>query len=106
MSIPATMAFLAVDQDNRLRLEVEILDQYQLPLPMRVILRQRSFRVISCRPEMIRDGNAMTATGDFASIVRLEGVQKYFGAVHALRDIGLSIGRNEIVGLIGDNGAG
>jgi simple sugar transport system ATP-binding protein len=46
------------------------------------------------------------ASSDFTSIVRLEGVQKYFGAVHALRDINLAIGRNEIVGLIGDNGAG
>ena len=46
------------------------------------------------------------AGGDFASIVRLEGVQKYFGAVHALCDIDIAIGRNEIVGLIGDNGAG
>jgi len=44
--------------------------------------------------------------GEFASIVRLEGVHKYFGAVHALRDINIAIGRNEIVGLIGDNGAG
>jgi simple sugar transport system ATP-binding protein len=42
----------------------------------------------------------------FQSIVRLEHVQKYFGAVHALRDINVTIGRNEIVGLIGDNGAG
>ena len=40
------------------------------------------------------------------AIVRLEGVQKFFGAVQALRDITLTIGRNEIVGLIGDNGAG
>lgn len=46
------------------------------------------------------------AQADFASIMRLEGVQKYFGAVHALRDIDIAITRNEIVGLIGDNGAG
>jgi simple sugar transport system ATP-binding protein len=43
---------------------------------------------------------------DFTSIVRLDGVQKYFGAIHALRDISLAVGRNETVGLIGDNGAG
>ena len=42
----------------------------------------------------------------YRHIVRLEGVQKYFGAIQGLRDINLSIGRNEIVGLIGDNGAG
>jgi simple sugar transport system ATP-binding protein len=43
---------------------------------------------------------------DYRSIIRLEGVQKYFGAVRALKDISIAIGRNEIVGLIGDNGAG
>ena len=37
------------------------------------------------------------AAGGFADIVRLEGVQKLFGAVHALRNIDLRIGRNEIV---------
>ena len=43
---------------------------------------------------------------DFASIVRLERVQKFFGPIQALRDINIAVGRNEIVGLIGDNGAG
>jgi simple sugar transport system ATP-binding protein len=42
----------------------------------------------------------------FKDIVRLEAVQKYFGAVHALRNINMAVGRNEILGLIGDNGAG
>ncbi len=46
------------------------------------------------------------AAADYRHIVRLEGVQKWFGAVHGLRDIDLAIGSNEIVGLVGDNGAG
>ena len=55
---------------------------------------------------MIDGDDQMTSPVDFSDIVRLEGVQKYFGAIHALRDINLRVGRNEIVGLIGDNGAG
>jgi simple sugar transport system ATP-binding protein len=43
---------------------------------------------------------------EYTSIVRLEAVQKYFGAIHALRDINIAVGHNETVGLIGDNGAG
>jgi simple sugar transport system ATP-binding protein len=49
---------------------------------------------------------AAAAEPAFDSIVRLESVQKFFGPVQALRDINITIGKNEIVGLIGDNGAG
>ncbi len=41
---------------------------------------------------------------DFA--LRMVNIEKYFGAVHALQNINLDVGRNEIIGLIGDNGAG
>ena len=39
-------------------------------------------------------------------LVRMEHISKYFGRVQALNDVTLSVGRNEIVGLLGDNGAG
>ncbi len=38
--------------------------------------------------------------------LRMIGIEKYFGLVCALKNINLDVGRNEIVGLIGDNGAG
>jgi simple sugar transport system ATP-binding protein len=56
--------------------------------------------------DAVAEAKAAATAADFESIVRLEHVEMYFGAVHALRDISVSIGRNEIVGLIGDNGAG
>nr|WP_164983818.1 amino acid ABC transporter ATP-binding protein [Cellulomonas endophytica] len=36
----------------------------------------------------------------------MSGVQKHFGALHVLRDIDLSIGRGEVVVLIGPSGSG
>ena len=39
-------------------------------------------------------------------LVEMRHIQKFYGPVHALRDVNLSIRRGEIVGLLGDNGAG
>jgi ribose transport system ATP-binding protein len=45
---------------------------------------------------------AMTA----APLVRMAGIRKSFGAVHALRGVDFSVDAGEVVGLIGANGAG
>ncbi|MGE0004675.1 MAG: ATP-binding cassette domain-containing protein [Parvibaculaceae bacterium] len=39
-------------------------------------------------------------------LVRMEGIDKFYGRVHALRGVSLRIRRGEVVGLLGDNGAG
>jgi len=39
-------------------------------------------------------------------LFELRNVSKHFGAIHAVDDIDLSVGRGEVVGLMGDNGAG
>jgi simple sugar transport system ATP-binding protein len=38
--------------------------------------------------------------------LRLEGVSKHFGAIHALDDVSLTVQPGEVLGLMGDNGAG
>ncbi len=42
----------------------------------------------------------------FESILEVRNVSKSFGAVTALTDVSFSVGKEEIIGLVGDNGAG
>jgi simple sugar transport system ATP-binding protein len=39
-------------------------------------------------------------------LIRMENINKFYGRVHALRDVSLKVDRGEVVGLLGDNGAG
>ncbi len=41
-----------------------------------------------------------------AAVLALQGVNKSFPGVHALKDVSIDVRRGEIVGLIGENGAG
>lgn len=45
-------------------------------------------------------------TADVRAIVRLDGVEKYFGAVQALGGVDFDVRAGECVGLVGHNGAG
>ena len=38
--------------------------------------------------------------------LRMANIEMWFGSVHALRNINFEVGQTEVVGLIGDNGAG
>jgi simple sugar transport system ATP-binding protein len=48
----------------------------------------------------------MQADDSTTELVRMTNIDKHYGKVVSLKNVNLSIGRNEIVGLIGDNGAG
>jgi ABC-type polar amino acid transport system, ATPase component len=48
----------------------------------------------------------MTETGEPTPLVRLDGVNKFFGEHHVLRDINLSVARGEVVVVIGPSGGG
>ena len=48
----------------------------------------------------------MAAKDVAEALVRVDGVCKTYGRVHALQDVGFSIRPGEILGLIGPNGAG
>ena len=39
-------------------------------------------------------------------LIRMQGIHKYYGRIHALDDVDFIVNESEIVGLLGDNGAG
>src|SRR4051794_9485964 len=43
---------------------------------------------------------------DAMSLLELTNISKHFGAIHALNDVSLSLEPGQVVGLMGDNGAG
>ncbi|MEA2607619.1 MAG: branched-chain amino acid transport system ATP-binding protein [Chloroflexota bacterium] len=47
-----------------------------------------------------------SSSGDAETMLELEDVHTYYGNIHALQGISLTVGRGEIVTLIGANGAG
>ena len=48
----------------------------------------------------------MSATNGNAALVEARGIAKSFGRVEALRNVSFSLGRAEVLALLGDNGAG
>ncbi len=39
-------------------------------------------------------------------LIRMENINKFYGRIHALREVSMRVERHEVVGLLGDNGAG
>ncbi|GAA1273764.1 amino acid ABC transporter ATP-binding protein [Kitasatospora nipponensis] len=48
----------------------------------------------------------MNTDTTFAPLIELSGVNKHFGALHVLQDIELTVGRGEVVVVIGPSGSG
>jgi len=48
----------------------------------------------------------MTHPSTSTPLIEMRNIEKYYGRIHALRNVNLTIGKGEIVGLLGDNGAG
>ena len=48
----------------------------------------------------------MTTNNQNIELLKCEGINKWYGNLHALKDVNMSINKGEVIGLIVDNGAG
>lgn len=48
----------------------------------------------------------MTTVSDTGDVLQVRNISKHYGGVKALNDVSFSVRKNEVIGLVGDNGAG
>ena len=72
------------------------------------VVSPRLMARIDCMAEEagVDTGMRADAENPQETIVELRGISRRFGGVHALRDVSLNLRRGEILGLLGENGAG
>src|SRR6516165_2854379 len=63
--------------------------------------RQRT--VVSDGPRLAGDEALRRVS---SAVLRIDGVSKRFGGTQALSDVSMTVGRGEVVALLGENGAG
>src|SRR4051794_40055175 len=74
-------------------------------------MARRSRRALRVRSRPTRAWSKRTSAGarppaPAPSMLRLDGLDVYYGEIHALRGVALDVREREIVALLGNNGAG
>src|SRR5512144_1714425 len=72
----------------------------------RCFLRKDDSPFNPARASLPSQGKPKPAGEQMKNLLELKKINKTFGEVAAVHDVNLTIGDNEIVGLLGDNGAG